>query len=91
LRLGGALNRAFSAVLYAICSFSYTFVFASAALGLISSELEDAANSLGASRVRTTFAITLPLIAPALLGAWIITFVEAVAIIGSSIMVALPA
>lgn len=75
----------------AIYSFPYTFVFTRAALDLISSEMEDAANCLGAGQVKATLAITLPLIRPALLGAWIITFLEAIAIIGSSIIIALPA
>jgi iron(III) transport system permease protein len=75
----------------AIYSFPYTFVFTKAALDLVSSEMEDAANCLGAGQVKATFAITLPLIRPALLGAWIITFLEAIAIIGSSIIIALPA
>ena len=75
----------------AIYSFPYTFVFTSAALDLVSSEMEDAANILGASQLRTTFLVTLPLVTPALLGAWIVTFLEAVAIIGSSIVIALPA
>jgi len=75
----------------AIYSFPYTFVFTRAALDLVSSEMEDAANCLGAGRVKATLAITLPLIRPALLGAWIITFLEAIAIIGSSIIIALPA
>ena len=74
----------------AIYSFPYTFVFTKAALDMVSSEMEDAANCLGAGRVRATFSITLPLIMPALLGAWIITFLEAIAIISSSIMIALP-
>ncbi len=75
----------------AIYSFPYSFVFTKAALDLISSEMEDAANCLGASQLKATFAITLPLITPALLGAWIITFLEAIAIIGSSVIIALPA
>ena len=75
----------------AIYSFPYSFVFTKAALDLVSSEMEDAANCLGAGRLKTTAAITLPLIMPALLGAWIITFLEAMAIIGSSVIVALPA
>jgi iron(III) transport system permease protein len=75
----------------AIYSFPYTFVFTKAALDLVSSEMEDAANCLGAGQLKTTLAITLPLITPALLGAWIITFLEAIAIIGSSVIVALPA
>jgi iron(III) transport system permease protein len=75
----------------AIYSFPYTFVFTSAALDIVSSEMEDAANILGASQLRTTFKVTLPLVTPAILGAWIVTFLEAVAIIGSSIVIALPA
>ena len=79
------------AFVIAIYSFPYTFVFTKAALDLVSSEMEDAANCLGAGQGKATFAITLPLIRPALLGAWIITFLEAIAIIGSSIIIALPA
>jgi iron(III) transport system permease protein len=75
----------------AIYSFPYTFVFVTAALDLVSSEMEDAANILGANQVSTTFLITLPLVTPAILGAWIVTFLEAIAIIGSSVIVALPA
>jgi iron(III) transport system permease protein len=75
----------------AIYSFPYSFVFTKAALDLVSSEMEDAANCLGAGQFKTILAITLPLITPALLGAWIITFLEAIAIIGSSVIVALPA
>ncbi len=75
----------------AIYSFPYTFVFVSAALDLVSSEMEDAANILGANQVFTTFLVTLPLVTPAILGAWIVTFLEAIAIIGSSVVIALPA
>jgi iron(III) transport system permease protein len=75
----------------AIYSFPYTFVFTSAALDLVSSEMEDAANILGANQIATTFRVTLPLVTPALLGAWIVTFLEAIAIIGSSVVIALPA
>jgi iron(III) transport system permease protein len=75
----------------AIYSIPYSFVFTTAALELISSELEDAANILGAGRITTTLRITLPLVAPALLGAWIITYLEAISIIGSSVIIGLPA
>jgi iron(III) transport system permease protein len=75
----------------AIYSFPYTFVFVSAALDLVGSEVEDAANILGASQAATTLRITLPLVTPAILGAAIVTFLEAIAIIGSSVVVALPA
>jgi iron(III) transport system permease protein len=75
----------------AIYSIPYSFVFTSAALELVSSEMEDAANILGAGRITTTLRITLPLVAPALLGAWIITYLEAISIIGSSVIIGLPA
>ncbi len=75
----------------AIYSIPYTFVFTTAALELVSSEIEDAANILGAGRFVTTVRITLPLVAPALFGAWIITYLEAISIIGSTVIIALPA
>jgi iron(III) transport system permease protein len=79
------------AFVIAIYSIPYGFVFTTAALELVSSEIEDAANILGAGRITTTLRITLPLVAPALLGAWIITYLEAVSIIGSSVIIGLPA
>lgn len=75
----------------AIYSIPYSFVFTTAALELVSSEMEDAANILGAGRIATTLRITLPLVSPALAGAWIITFLEAISIIGSSVIIGLPA
>jgi iron(III) transport system permease protein len=79
------------AFVIAIYSIPYSFVFTTAALELVSSEIEDAANILGAGRITATLRITLPLVAPALLGAWIITYLEAVSIIGSSVIIGLPA
>ena len=52
----------------ALYSFPYLFIFTSAALDLVSSEMEDAANILGAGTLRTTLRITLPLVLPAILG-----------------------
>ena len=74
-----------------IYSLPYAFVFATAALEMVSSEMEEAAGILGAGRLMTTLRITLPLITPALIGAWVISFLEAISIIGSSVIVALPA
>jgi iron(III) transport system permease protein len=91
---GGPLNiYSFAGLVFVIGIYSipYSFVFATAALELVSSEMEEAANILGAGRLRTTLRITLPLITPALIGAWIISFLEAISIIGSSVIVALPA
>jgi iron(III) transport system permease protein len=78
-------------VLVTACySFPYVFMFAKSALDLISSEMEDAANILGAGRLRTTLSITLPLALPALLGAFILVFLEAIALFGSPALLALP-
>jgi iron(III) transport system permease protein len=75
----------------AIYSYPYIFVFTSAALDTVSSEMEDAANIHGAGTWRTTFRITLPLVLPAILGGAIITFLEAIALFGSPAMIAIPA
>ncbi|MDQ6680753.1 MAG: iron ABC transporter permease [Pseudomonadota bacterium] len=71
-------------------SFPYVFVFTKSALDLVSSEMEDAANILGAGHWRTTAAITLPLVLPAVLGAFILVFLEAIALFGSPALLALP-
>ena len=66
------------------------FVFTKSALDLVSSEMEDAANILGAGNLRTTLSITLPLALPAILGAFILVFLEAIALFGSPALIALP-
>ena len=75
----------------ALYGFPYIFVFAADALDLLSSEMEDAASILGASTLRTTFKITLPLIVPAILGGAIITFLDTLALFGTPAIIALPA
>ncbi len=78
-------------VLVVACySFPYVFVFTKSALDLVSSEMEDAANILGAGNLRTTWMITLPLVLPAILGAFILVFLEAIALFGSPALLALP-
>ncbi len=75
----------------AVTSFPYVFVFTNAALDLVSSEMEDAANILGAGTLRTTFRVTLPLVVPAIIGGLIISFLEAIALFGAPALIALPA
>ncbi len=75
----------------AVYSFPYIFIFTSAALDVVSSEMEDAANILGAGVLRTTMRITLPMVAPAIMGGAIITFLEAIALFGSPALIAIPA
>src|SRR5579871_5723516 len=75
----------------ALYSFPYLFIFTSAALDVVSSEMEDAANILGAGTLRTTLRITLPLVLPAILGGAIVTFLEAIALFGTPALIAIPA
>jgi iron(III) transport system permease protein len=78
-------------VLVVACySFPYMFVFTRSALDLISSEMEDAASTLGAGVLRTTLRVTLPLTLPAILGAFIVVFLEAIALFGAPALIALP-
>ena len=83
--LGGLI---FVTTLY---SYAYVFVFASDAFDRLSSELEDAANILGAGPLRTTLRITLPLVAPAIFGGLIVTFLDTFTLFGPPAILALPA
>ena len=78
-------------VVIALYSFPYIFIFTTAALELVSSEMEDAANLLGAGTWRTMRRVTLPLALPAILGGLIICFLEAIALFASPAMIAIPA
>ena len=75
----------------ALYSFPYIFVFTSAALDLVSTEMEEAANILGAGGLRTILRITLPLVLPAILGGAMIVFLDTVALFGTPAIIALPA
>ena len=78
-------------VLVTACySFPYVFVFTKSALDLVSSEMEAAANILGSGNLRTPWSITLPLVLPAILAAFILVFLEAIALFGSPALIALP-
>src|SRR3954449_9025396 len=78
-------------VVVAVTSFPYVFVFTSGALDLVSSEMEDAANILGAGTLRTTSRVTLPMVLPAIVGGLIISFLETIALFGAPALIALPA
>jgi iron(III) transport system permease protein len=78
-------------VVIAVTSYPYLFVFVNSALDLVSSEMEDAANILGAGTLKTVFRVTLPLVIPAIIGGLIIAFLEAIALFGAPALIALPA
>lgn len=79
------------AFVIALYTFPYLFVFASGALDVVSSEMEDAANILGAGTLRTAVKVTLPLVLPALLAGLIVTFLETISLVGTPALIALPA
>ena len=58
---------------------------------MVSSEMEEAAQILGAGRVLTTFKITLPLVTPAILAGAIVVFLDGIALFGTPAIIALPA
>jgi iron(III) transport system permease protein len=75
----------------AIYAYPYVFVATSAALDLVSSEMEDAARILGASRLRTALRVTLPLVLPAIFAGSIVAFLDTIALFGTPALIAIPA
>lgn len=71
--------------------YPFCFLLISSMLQAIPSDIEDAANISGASTVRTALTITLPLAAPAVIGGFIVSFLETISIFGSPAMIAIPA
>lgn len=75
----------------ALYSIPYTFTLVSGTLELMSSELEDAATTLGSSTWRTTWQITLPLALPAILSGFLLSFLEALELFGPPAFLLIPA
>ena len=79
------------ALVIALQSFPLVFIFVKAALDLISSEMEDAANILGAGTWTAMRKVTLPLAWPSIVGSAILVFLEAVALFGPPAIIGIPA
>jgi len=75
----------------ALYSFPYVFSMIANVCELISSDLEDAANILGADKLQTARTITLPLAAPALVGGFILAFLHSLSLFGAPAILGLPA
>src|SRR3546814_3046644 len=58
---------------------------------MVSSEMEDAANILGAGTWRTMVTVMLPLVWPAILAGIIIVFLETMALFGTPAIIGIPA
>jgi len=79
------------AIVTALYSYPLIYVFAKSALDLVSTELEEAAAILGATPARTTWFVTLPLVAPAILGGVFLVFLEVLGLYGTAALLAIPA
>jgi iron(III) transport system permease protein len=75
----------------ALHSFPLIFIFVKSALDLISSEMEDAANILGAGTWKATLKVTLPLVWPSILGGIVVVFLETIALFGTPAIIGIPA
>jgi iron(III) transport system permease protein len=79
------------AAITAFHCFPYIFVFVSGALKLVPSDLEDAGKMAGAKPLRIALTITVPAVAPALLAALAIAFLEAITLFGPAALIGIPA
>jgi iron(III) transport system permease protein len=75
----------------ALYSFPYVFSMVANVCELIPSDLEDAAEILGANKWSTSLTITLPLALPALLGGFIVAFLHSLSLFGVPAILGLPA
>jgi iron(III) transport system permease protein len=75
----------------ALYTFPYVFTFAANALDAIPNELEEASAILGAPAWRTALHVTLPLVLPALLGGFLVAFLQSMTLFGTPAILALPA
>jgi iron(III) transport system permease protein len=79
------------AFVMAFQSFPLIFIFVKAALDLVSSEMEDAANILGAGTWTAMRKVTLPMVWPSVLSGAIVVFLESVALFGTPAIIGIPA
>ncbi len=72
-------------------TFPFVYLLASSALMSVDASYEEAAQILGAGKLRTSLSITAPLVAPAILSGTLLAFVNALALFGSQAIIGLPA
>src|SRR5215831_3206084 len=75
----------------ALYTFPYVYIMIANTLGLIASDLEEAAALLGANRLQVALTVTLPMVLPAILSGFILAVLQALALFGSPAILALPA
>jgi iron(III) transport system permease protein len=91
----GALVNVFSmaGLIYvtSLYTFPIVFILTSAALTATPADLEEAARIAGAGRLAVMRTITLPLALPAIVGGFILAFLETLVLFGAPAMLAIPA
>jgi iron(III) transport system permease protein len=75
----------------AVSAYFTIFILVSAAFEMINSEMEDAANMLGAGPFKTALKVTLPLVLPSILGSALLTFLISLALYGVPALISIPA
>jgi iron(III) transport system permease protein len=73
-----------------IHTFPFVYLLAASALQSVDASYEEAAQILGAGKLRTALSITAPLVAPAVLSGALLGFVNAIALFGSQAIIGLP-
>jgi len=73
-----------------IHTFPFVYLLAASALQSVDASMEESAQILGAGRLKIAFAVTAPLVAPAVLSGALIAFVNAIALFGSQAIIGLP-
>ena len=71
-------------------TFPFVYLLAASALQSVDASYEEAAQIVGAGKLRTAFSITAPLVAPAVLSGTLLGFVNAIALFGSQAIIGLP-
>ncbi len=71
-------------------TFPFVYLLAVSALQSVDASYEEAAQILGAGKLRTALSITAPLVAPAVLSGTLLGFVNAIALFGSQAIIGLP-
>jgi iron(III) transport system permease protein len=91
----GTLVNVFSmlglVVVTTLYTFPMVFLMTAAALAATPADLEEAARIAGAGRLAVMSTVTLPLAAPAILGGFMLSFLEALVLFGAPAMLAIPA
>ncbi|MBD5654870.1 MAG: iron ABC transporter permease, partial [Candidatus Eremiobacteraeota bacterium] len=81
----------FAIFVVALYTIPYAFTFVTGTLDMVPSEMEDAAALLGANPVRTALSVTLPLAAPAIAAAFLMSFLESLGLFGAPAILLIPA